>query len=200
MTVTAVARDGLFVTVTRDGETVKRQLVYSDLVSSVITTGNFKVLQAYRDSNGDLVITYEDANGDEQLMTLSSVASHEAESDPHTVYQKESEKSQTNGYASLDIGTKVPTAELGGAGADNTKYLRGDQSWQTIAGGGGMLKYTYDSDADGVIAKAQLDAALANTSGTNTGDQTLAGLGGVAHSLATAVNDFLVASGVGTFV
>ena len=34
----------------------------------------------------------------------------------------------------------------------------------------------------------------------NTGDQTLAGLGGIAHSLATAVNDFLVASGAGAFV
>ena len=43
-------------------------------------------------------------------------------------------------------------------------------------------------------------AVLANTSGTNTGDQTLAGLGGIAHSLATAVNDFLVASGAGAFV
>lgn len=50
---------------------------------------------------------------------------------------------------------------------------------------------------------AQIDTALtrlANTSGSNTGDQTLAGLGGVPHSLATALNDFLVASGAGTFV
>lgn len=31
--------------------------------------------------------------------------------------------------ASLDGGGKVPTAELGGAGADSTKFLRGDQSW-----------------------------------------------------------------------
>ena len=65
--------------------------------------------------------------------------------------------------------------------------------------GADMLKATYDPDADGVIVKAQLDTALANTSGTNTGDQTLAGLGGVAHSLATAINDFLVASGAGVF-
>lgn len=66
--------------------------------------------------------------------------------------------------------------------------------------GGDMTKAVYDSDADGVIAKAQLDAALANTSGTNTGDQTLAGLGGIAHSLATALNDVLMASGAGAFV
>lgn len=67
-------------------------------------------------------------------------------------------------------------------------------------GSGDMTKAVYDSDANGVIVKAQLDASLANTSGTNTGDQTLAGLGGIAHSLATAINDFLVASGAGVFV
>ena len=74
--------------------------------------------------------------------------------------------------------------------------------WQSASPGssGDMTKAVYDPNADGVIAKAQLDTALANTSGTNTGDQTLAGLGGVAHSLATAVNDMLVASGVGAFV
>ena len=132
-------------------------------------------------------------------------------------------------------------------------------------GSGDMLRSTYDPNTDGVIAKAQLDASLANTSGTNTGDQTAipnsdlatmtqktykgrttastgtpedvavatlksdltlvkadVGLGSVdntadtakpvstaqqtaldgkvSHSLATAVNDFLVASGASTFV
>jgi hypothetical protein len=38
-------------------------------------------------------------------------------------------KGQISGYASLDGSTKVPTAQLGGAGADNTKFLRGDQTW-----------------------------------------------------------------------
>ena len=79
--------------------------------------------------------------------------------------------------------------------------LTGEIASHTHAGGSGdMTKAVYDPNADGVIVKAQLDAALANTSGTNTGDQTLAGLGGIAHSLATAVNDFLVASGAGAFV
>ncbi len=65
------------------------------------------------------------------------VAAHEAAGDPHTGYQRESEKGSASGYASLDAGTKVPTAQLGGAGADNTKYLRGDQTWAVPAGGGG---------------------------------------------------------------
>lgn len=63
------------------------------------------------------------------------VTVHEAAADPHTQYQRESEKAAASGYASLDAGTKVPTAQLGGAGADNTKFLRGDQTWQVPAGG-----------------------------------------------------------------
>jgi len=47
-------------------------------------------------------------------------------------------------------------------------------------GSGDMLKSVYDSNDDGVIAKAQLDADLANTSGTNTGDQDLSDLSGTA--------------------
>ena len=35
------------------------------------------------------------------------------------------------------VSGKVPTVNLGGAGADATKYLRGDQSWQVPAGGSG---------------------------------------------------------------
>jgi len=40
-------------------------------------------------------------------------------------------------FAPLVAG-KVPTVNLGGAGADNTKYLRGDQTWAAPAGGSGM--------------------------------------------------------------
>ena len=44
-------------------------------------------------------------------------------------------KGQPSGLAPLDANSKVPTVNLGGAGADNTKYLRGDQTWQVPAGG-----------------------------------------------------------------
>jgi Protein of unknown function (DUF2793) len=47
----------------------------------------------------------------------AALAGHVAASDPHTVYQKESEKSAANGYASLDSGGKVPAAELPSSGA-----------------------------------------------------------------------------------
>ncbi|MES2970914.1 MAG: hypothetical protein V4702_01160 [Patescibacteria group bacterium] len=65
----------------------------------------------------------------------AKVDAHAGAADPHTGYQKESEKGAASGYASLDSGTKVPTTELGGAGADNTKFLRGDQSWAVPSGG-----------------------------------------------------------------
>ncbi|MDQ5987386.1 MAG: hypothetical protein CSYNP_03126 [Syntrophus sp. SKADARSKE-3] len=94
------------------------------------------------------------------------------------------------------------------------------------SGSGDMTKAVYDTDNDGIVDKAETvddgagnsstaaniklavsakhthanQTALDNVSGTNTGDQTLSGLGGIAHSLATAVNDFLVASGAGAFV
>lgn len=37
----------------------------------------------------------------------------------------------------LDAGNKVKTVHLGGAGADTTKFLRGDQTWAIPSGGGG---------------------------------------------------------------
>src|SRR5687767_8683338 len=66
----------------------------------------------------------------------SDAEAHLAAADPHTGYQKESEKSAANGYASLGAGTLVPTAELGSGSASGTTFLRGDQTWATPAGGG----------------------------------------------------------------
>lgn len=49
--------------------------------------------------------------------------------DDHTQYQKEAEKSQANGYASLGSGALVPTAELGSGTASSATFLRGDQTY-----------------------------------------------------------------------
>ena len=53
------------------------------------------------------------------------------------------------------VSAKVPTVNLGGAGADNTKYLRGDQSWQVPTGGSGLgytlyVSHLTSSPADNV--------------------------------------------------
>lgn len=42
----------------------------------------------------------------------SAITTHEAAADPHTGYQKESEKAAVNGYASLDGTTKIPIAQV----------------------------------------------------------------------------------------
>ena len=46
--------------------------------------------------------------------------------------EKLANKGVASGYAGLDAGIKVPTAQLGGAGADATKVLFGDQSWKVL--------------------------------------------------------------------
>ncbi len=42
----------------------------------------------------------------------TAITTHEAAADPHTGYQRESEKGAASGYASLDAGTLVPVAQL----------------------------------------------------------------------------------------
>jgi hypothetical protein len=64
------------------------------------------------------------------------IVEHVAASDPHTVYQKENEKDTANGYAGLSSNSLVSTAHLGTGTPNTSTYLRGDQTWQEIAGGG----------------------------------------------------------------
>ena len=68
----------------------------------------------------------------------SAISTHEGAADPHTGYQKESEKGAASGYASLDAGTLVPVAQLATGTPDGTKYLRDDRTWQTVSGGSGL--------------------------------------------------------------
>lgn len=42
----------------------------------------------------------------------SAISTHSASSDPHSEYQKESEKGNANGYASLDSGGKIPVLQI----------------------------------------------------------------------------------------
>lgn len=62
-------------------------------------------------------------------------------------------KGAASGLAPLDAASKVPTVNLGGAGADNTKFLRGDQTWAVPAGGG--LSYTQLDGTDTTTAATQ---------------------------------------------
>lgn len=46
------------------------------------------------------------------LATDAELTTHAGAADPHTVYQKESEKGAASGYASLDAGATVPDAQI----------------------------------------------------------------------------------------
>lgn len=79
-----------------------------------------------------------------------AISNHEAAADPHTTYQRESEKGAASGYASLDTNTRVPTAQLGTGTPDTTKFLRGDSSWAapTAAASWGSITGTLSSQTD----------------------------------------------------
>lgn len=91
----------------------------STLVVSETTYGQSSVvgtslLYARQDhSHGTPALPTLGALGAEAAGTASGLMStHTGSSDPHTQYQKESEKGNANGYASLDSFTLVPSAQL----------------------------------------------------------------------------------------
>jgi len=65
----------------------------------------------------------------------SVIDTHLAASAPHSGHEQTANKGAASGYAPLDAASKVPTVNLGGAGASSLNYLRGDQTWVTPAGG-----------------------------------------------------------------
>ncbi len=66
----------------------------------------------------------------------TAVSNHAAAADPHTGYQKESEKGAANGYASLGAGGLVPIAQIASGTPDGTKFVRDDGTLAVPAGGG----------------------------------------------------------------
>ena len=87
--------------------------------------------------DAEVAAAYSAINHSHSYEASGAVATHEGAADPHTGYQKESEKNAANGYAGLDAATLVPRARLGTGTADTTTFLRGDGTWQAPAGGGG---------------------------------------------------------------
>lgn len=62
----------------------------------------------------------------------AAITTHEGLSDPHTGYQKESEKDAASGYPSLDGSTLVPAAELGTGTPTSAKFLDGSRAWRVL--------------------------------------------------------------------
>jgi len=72
-------------------------------------------------------VTAAQAGADPTGTAAAAVTSHEGAADPHTQYQKESEKGQANGYASLDGDGLVPEDQLpeGTGGGPLVKMFQG---------------------------------------------------------------------------
>lgn len=69
-----------------------------------------------------------------EATAATALSGHAAAADPHTGYQKESEKGAASGYASLGADTLVPQDQLGTGVQDGTKFLRDDGTWQAVTG------------------------------------------------------------------
>ncbi len=79
----------------------------------------------------DISVVENEAN----ITLTESVATHVGVADPHTQYQKESEKGSANGYASLGADGLVPSAQLPASSGGLTKDVIG----VTVDGGGSVV-------------------------------------------------------------
>lgn len=139
----------------------------------------------------------------------SAVSAHAAASDPHTGYQKESEKGAANGYASLDSGGLVPVAQLpSGSGVSmddvvdtlypvgaiyvstlstNPATLLGRGTWSAF--GAGRVLVGHDSgDADFDTSEETGGSKTATSTGT-VSQPTFSGTGATLTHSGTAVDD-----------
>ena len=112
----------------------------------------------------------------------AAVATHVATGDPHSEYQKESEKDNPSGYAGLDGSQLVLASRLGTGSIGEGKYLKGNRVWSdlnsTVAGvltdGGGGSDFlandgTYKPITSGTFDHAALTSNLAWLTSAHTG-------------------------------
>ena len=93
------------------------------------------------------------------------------------LYQLLATKNSANGYAGLNASSLVLASQLGTGTSITTKYLRGDNTWQTIAGGGDQLAsdtLTWDATKTNITSYLDsskvlfwTDTTLANGVATN---------------------------------
>ena len=142
--------------------------------------------QAFGDAAADGTGT-KPANIDHKhAMPANPVTAHEGAADPHTGYQKESEKDANSGYVGLAAsqGTR-----------DGTKFLRDDGTWQTASGGGHTQSHDHSAAGDGttlqpgvLILPTTTPTAEGSVGWDNTDDHLRIGTGSDTYHFGPADN------------
>ncbi len=110
---------------------------------------------------GDVVLDAADVGADATGAASSAVATHVSLSDPHTQYQKESEKDQASGYAGLDASGNISASAIPASGV-----VAGTYSNPTVViGSDGRVTSAENGAASGGVAAG---AAVYFTNQTST--------------------------------
>lgn len=113
----------------------------------------------------------------EQVTPKASVAAHTAAADPHTGYQRESEKGAANGYAPLNANSRVPIANLASGTPDGTKFVR-DDGTLAVPTAGATVAVQDDTVARGNSSTLDFGAGLQVVQNGSTSTIAATGLGG----------------------
>jgi hypothetical protein len=118
-------------------------------------------------------------NVDDALDQLANnVDEHLSAAAPHSGHELISNKGAVSGYAPLDATQKIPTANLGGAGASGSNFLRGDQTWAVPSGlSDGNVFFVIDGGGS-VIVTGSKGYVICPFSGTITGWTILGDIAG----------------------
>ena len=174
-------------------------LVVTRTRAGVITTltldSDYSVLGAGNESGGSITVTGQ-ASGD--VITIERTIDYKQISDyiPLTKLSATTIERDFDRCAMRDqqIVRRVkslednPSTGIEEAPIDGTSYARKDAGWVTLAGGGDMLKSTYDSENRGYVDRAVL-ADTATTAGTISGSITISQVTNLSSELSAIIEE-----------